>query len=197
MEHPKGAPDREMPDLPEPGTVRPSRSLLIVVGTLIVAAGLLMAVMSIRADKPNADQTLIIAKNRPETNTNLSGSATADSLTVRGDLGLGGHFNPSGSAPGIRVGAAARGGTTSVVGNDTAGTITVTVGGAPRQSGEMAVITFHTPFALTPKVQLTAVNADTATLPFFVVRSAGYFSVNSAAPVTADKTYVFDYLVTQ
>lgn len=128
------------------------------------------------------------------------GSITTSSLTVNNNLTLGGHLIPTGSAPSISPGPAARGGSVSISGNDTAGTITINTGNqglGGAHTGEMAVITFRTPFATTPKIQLTPINIDAAGLNYYAARGPRFFNVNSTSTVADGTTYVFDYLVTQ
>lgn len=128
------------------------------------------------------------------------GSITTSNLTVNNNLTLGGHLIPTGGAPSVSAGPAARGGSVSISGNDTAGTITINTGNqglGGAHTGEMAVITFRTPFATTPKVQLTPINIDAAGLNYYAARGPRFFNVNSTSTVADGTTYVFDYLVTQ
>lgn len=160
------------------------------------------------ADDTQSGDTVIVSKNldeKPDTTVQgkltteslYTGNVTAADLSLSGDLNLAGHLNPSGDTPTIKMGPAARGGSVSIVGNDTAGTVTINSGSGGAQSGELAIITFHGAFPLTPKVQLTPLNADAANLNYFASRSASFFSVNSASVIGTEKSYVFDYLVTQ
>jgi hypothetical protein len=124
------------------------------------------------------------------------GSLTISSINLSSNLVFGGHIVPSGSVPTARASSAAGGGSVSITGNDTAGTITITTGGGPI-AGELAIITFHTAFGTTPKVQLTPLNSSASGLNYFVTHTAGLFTVNTSTVPSANATYIFDYLVTQ
>lgn len=125
------------------------------------------------------------------------GSITISSINISGDLVYGGHLIPSGSQPSARTSIAAAGGTVTISGNDTAGTITITTGNGLLLPGEMAVITFNKAFSGTPKVQLTPTSAAASDLRYFVTHSAGFFTINTTSTPAANLIYSFDYLVTQ
>lgn len=125
------------------------------------------------------------------------GSLTTSSLNLTNDLTISGHIVPQGTKPAIKASVAAGGGSATIDGNDTAGTITVTVSDAFPHAGELAIITFHRPFSLTPHVQLTAINGAAAGVQYFATRSATFFTLNTANAPTPGTTLVFDYLVTQ
>jgi cytoskeletal protein CcmA (bactofilin family) len=125
------------------------------------------------------------------------GSLTLASIQLSGSLTIGGHILTTGSAPTAAANLATSGGTVSVSGNDTSGTVTINVGNDALQAGELAVITFHSPYSATPNVQLTPITGPSAALQYFVTRSSSYFSINSALAPTKDGAYVYDYLVTQ
>ena len=137
----------------------------------------------------------------------VSGALTAPSLnvgnlgitnlTASGSLSFGGHLIPSGATPSGTPSVAASGGTVTVSGNDTAGTVTITTGGSATLAGEMAIISFHTAFATTPKVQLTPITSSAAGLRYYATRSPGFFTIDTATAPDTSTNYVFDYLVTQ
>lgn len=125
------------------------------------------------------------------------GSLTLSSVNLSGNIVFSGHIVPNGTAPAIRPSTAAgSGGTTTLSGNDTAGTVTITTGTSP-VAGEMAIITFHTPFNTTPKVQLTPINDASSKLNYYATRSATFFTVDTSSAPAAGTQYTFDYLVTQ
>lgn len=124
------------------------------------------------------------------------GSINISNINVSGDLVFGGHISPSGANLSARTSNASSGGSVSVTGNDTSGTIIITTGGGSA-SGELAVISFRRGFSGTPKVQLTPINSPASSLNYFATRSANMFTVNSSSNTTANTTYVFDYFVTQ
>lgn len=125
------------------------------------------------------------------------GSISATSLSLSGDLTIGGHIIPSGTAPSVKPSVADGGGTVVISGNDTAGTVTITTGGGASLAGELAIITFHSKFSSTPKVQLTPINPAASALNYYATRAVSFFSINTSSAVAPNTEYVFDYLVTQ
>lgn len=125
------------------------------------------------------------------------GSLTASSLTLGNSFSFSGHLIPGGALPTAKISVAGGGGTVAIDGNDISGTVTITSGGGSMIAGEMAIISFHTNYSGTPKVQLTPVNANAANLRYYVTRTAGFFTVNNTAPAANNTAYVFDYFVTQ
>lgn len=125
------------------------------------------------------------------------GTVTMDSLKLSGNLDFNGHLTPTGAVPAIRPSVAISGGSATIVGSDTAGTVTLVIGTNPAVTGEMAVITFRSAFTGTPKVQLTPTSNAAAKLDYFVTKSAGYFTIEASSIPVAGGTYSFDYFVTQ
>ena len=125
------------------------------------------------------------------------GSLAITTINVAGGLNFGGHIVPGGTAPTTQPSTATSGGTVTISGNDTAGTVTINVGAGALTPGELAIISFKSAFTGTPKVQLTPVNAAASSLNYYVTRSATFFTVNTSSATTTNASYVFDYLVTQ
>ncbi len=125
------------------------------------------------------------------------GTLATSTITASGNIRFGGHLEPTGAQPGATAGSAALGGSVQISGNDTAGTVTISVGNNASLAGELATIRFNKAFATTPKVQLTPVNAESAALRYYVARTSGFLTINTASPPVAGASYVFDYLVTQ
>lgn len=125
------------------------------------------------------------------------GSVNMSSLRLSGNLEFGGHLSPTGAVPSIRSSVAAAGGSVTIDGNDTSGTITVLIGNGKIITGEMAIITFRSAFPITPKVQLTPLSASASKLDYFVTRTAGFFTIEATSLPTAGSSYIFDYFVTQ
>ena len=125
------------------------------------------------------------------------GSLTTTAITASGSISFGEHLVPTGAVPAVTAGRAAIGGSVQISGNDTAGTVTISTGSGSALAGELATITFHKAFATTPKVQLTAINAESANLRFYAARSVGFFTIDTATPPAQGASYTFDYLVTQ
>lgn len=120
---------------------------------------------------------------------------TTGSLQLNGTLNLTHHINAGGSIPGSNTsGSVGAGGTTSVNGSDTAGTLTINTGGSP-SSGCYISVNFNSPFSSPPHVLVTPVGPSSATLSYYVNRSSNSFSLCSNNAPQASQTYVFDYFV--
>jgi hypothetical protein len=127
----------------------------------------------------------------------VGGTLSAPSMNVNGNVAFGGHLTPGGATPNAKPSVAASGGTVAVSGNDTSGTITINMGTGTLTAGELAIITFRTPFGTTPKVQLTPINGPASSIRYYATRSSTFFTVDSSSTPSNGASYVFDYLVTQ
>jgi hypothetical protein len=138
-------------------------------------------------------------------NLNVTGSATFGSLNVssltittlglRGDLNLNQHIVSSGGVPGRSNGTAlGSGGTATVSGSDTAGTVQINTGGSP-PAGCFVTINFTKSFSGTPHVVISPSNSSAAGLQYYTNRSQGSFSVCTASVPAAGTGYTFDYVV--
>lgn len=126
------------------------------------------------------------------------GAITISSINISGNLAFDGHLVPGGAQPNARSSnSAGNGGSVIITGNDTSGTITIRTGGSGLAIGELAVVTFRSPFGGVPKVQLTPVGETASTLQYYVTRSANLFTINSSTAVAPNTTYTFDYFVSQ
>lgn len=120
---------------------------------------------------------------------------TTGALVLNGNLTLAHHLLISGSIPSrVTESATGSGGTTSVNGSDTAGTLTINTGSGP-VAGCYETVTFATPFSGTPHMLLTPVGANSASLTYYVNRTSTNFSVCSVNAPQAGQTYTFDYFV--
>ena len=160
---------------------------------------------------------LSVSGNVSAANISISGNlvvggevTVATKLTTR-DIVVGGHIITAGVTPTATVGVAAGvagGGTggvaapvATVEGNDTSGTVTVTVGESTA-ADELAKLTFNVPFAggSKPRVVLTAANRDAAHLGVYYdasTSSSTSFSIMVDQAPQAGKTYQFTYFVVQ
>lgn len=129
-------------------------------------------------------------------NGNLSATQiTTGSLTLTGDLSLTHHLITNGSIPSRTTGAAAgSGGTVSVNGSDTAGTVTINTGNGPA-AGCFINISFASAFGSTPHILLTPVGAESSTLSYYINRTSTGFSICSSNAPQAAQIYTFDYFV--
>jgi hypothetical protein len=135
---------------------------------------------------------------------NVSGHTTLASLTVTGqarfvgNIVVEGHIITGGGAPNYATGAAAgAGGSVSVDGNDTAGTITITTG-AGAAAGSLADLTFSQVYGKAPRVILSG--QDDASLNariFPAAKAANGFSLNTSQSLAPNTTYTFDYFIVE
>ena len=116
------------------------------------------------------------------------------SLQISNDLTFGRHLDAGGSTPGRSNGTAVgSGGTTSVSGTDTAGTLTVNTGGSP-VAGCFATITFTQSFAGTPHIVITPVGSAAAGLNYYITRNTSQFSVCTTNSAPSGSSFSFDWI---
>jgi hypothetical protein len=118
-------------------------------------------------------------------NINISGPLRISHLATQGPTPI--------FVPGTSVGG---GGTGSISGNDTAGTLNFNTGGGP-PAGVLGTITFRAAFSGTPHVLLSPLTGSAAGTPVYVTRTTGGFQVRTDAAPPAGAVLSFDYFVTQ
>ncbi len=122
-------------------------------------------------------------------------SVVANTLTISGDLALTHHISAGGAIPSLAKGpAVGGGGSASVSGSDTSGTIIINTGTSP-PAGCFATLTFAVAFAATPHVVVTPVSSGAAGLNYYINRSTTNMSVCAANAGPASQTFGFDYIV--
>ena len=125
----------------------------------------------------------------------VSGATTVASITVNG------HIVSGGSAPTTTLGPAGCDNTIlNIAGNDTAGKIyfAVTSFASCTVSGQMARITFASPFGDSPVVAITPANANAADLNAYVDNAnvlTTYFDINTTQVLVPGETYIWHYHV--
>lgn len=118
-----------------------------------------------------------------------------DRLTLNQDVLFNRHIKTGGGVPGVSTGGAAGGGgTSSINGSDTAGTVTINVGGSPG-AGVLANINFVNSFESEPHVVITPVGSTAGNLSWFITRSATGFSINTNNAPAGSTSFSFDYVV--
>lgn len=179
---------------------------VLVRGQLQVAGQLQISQMSINKNLSVAGNESVQGTLTLQSGLSVNGSGTfsgavsspqitTGSLQLNGNLTLTHHLIISGPIPNSSTGPdIGSGGTTSVSGSDTAGTVTVNTGGGPT-AGCYLTVNFSTPFGSTPSVMLTPANASAASINYYVTRSSSNFSVCSASTPPSGQSFVFDYLV--
>ncbi|MGF7229406.1 MAG: hypothetical protein ACQR33_05510 [Candidatus Saccharibacteria bacterium] len=120
---------------------------------------------------------------------------TTATLQLNGDLILTHHITGGGAIPGLSQGIAlGSGGTASVSGSDTSGSIAINTGSAPG-AGCFETINFTKAFNGTPHVTVTPIGAAAAGLTYYVNRSTLNFSICTTTPAPAGQTFGFDYII--
>ena len=121
---------------------------------------------------------------------------TTNSLQLNGDLILTHHISAGGVTPGVGRGSAlGSGGSVSISGSDTSGTVSINVG-AGAVAGCFASINFAAKYNSTPHVLISPIGSPTGTLNYYANRSPSNFSIcNSTNPPAGG--YAFDYWVVE
>lgn len=120
---------------------------------------------------------------------------TTSNLQLNGNLVLQHHVSISGPIPNRTGGAAlGNGGSVSIGGTDTAGSISVDTGDSP-PSGCFVTVTFSTPFDNTPHVLVTPIGFSAGGIEYYVTRSTTSFSVCDANTPPANASFGFDYFI--
>lgn len=114
-------------------------------------------------------------------------------LQLNSDLSLTRHIVGGGATPARSNGTAlGSGGTTTVSGSDTAGSITINTGGGPA-AGCFVSLTFTSSFSGTPHVVVTPVGSAAASLNYYINRSNTGFSVCTTNAAPNNASFGFDY----
>lgn len=191
------------------------RSNLEVAGTIKVGGALSIPGLSVSGNGTFAqvqtggltvsgDSTLqgglSVQKNLNVSGAGSFGTLSAQQLSVgtlqlNGALVLTNHITAGGPVPRKSDGnALGGGGTSSLSGSDTAGTIAINTGSGPA-AGCFVTVTFARAYSGTPRVMLTPVSSAAAGLPYYVSRTSTNFSVCTASPAPAGQNISFDYAI--
>lgn len=121
-------------------------------------------------------------------------SINIQNIQINGDIVLNRHIDAGGGTPSRSNGSAlGNGGTSSVSGTDTAGTVNINIGGSP-SAGCFATINFSQRFN-SPHVVITPIGSAGASIDYYVNRSSSNFSICTASPAGAGSSFAFDYIV--
>jgi cytoskeletal protein CcmA (bactofilin family) len=119
---------------------------------------------------------------------------TAQSLQLSGTLTLTHHIAAGGSTPAHSTGSAVgNGGTTSLSGSDTSGSIAINTGSSTA-AGCFITITFAQTFNATPHVIISPVDSGAAGLAYYVNRTTTSFSVCTTSTPPTGSSFGFDYI---
>lgn len=117
---------------------------------------------------------------------------TVSTLQVNGEIQVSHHITTTGSLPRASGGSLGSGGTSSVSGTDTAGTININIGGTI-SGGCLTTITYAQAYGTTPHVVVTPVGSAAANIGYYINSSAGSFSLCAAN--SASGSFSFNYIV--
>jgi hypothetical protein len=128
-----------------------------------------------------------------------AGTLNASTISVT-TINLAGHLSitgPSPSAVGTGLGSSA-----TIEGNDSSGTVTVTVGPCSSSQcvagGQLVIINFHTPYPRTPHITISPIGAAAARLLPYVQPGASSFTIGAATiNNVSTTTYSFTYWAVQ
>jgi hypothetical protein len=136
--------------------------------------------------------------------SSFSGPMTASQLTVsklilsgNASLQIPNHISFTGPSPSRTISAPVlgNGGSASVNGSDTTGTININTGGNP-SAGCFARITFQQAFTNQPHVIVSPVGAGAGQTQYYVDRDKAGFSICTTNAAPANQVFAFDYFVT-
>jgi cytoskeletal protein CcmA (bactofilin family) len=137
--------------------------------------------------------------------SSFSGPITAGQITVtklimsgNAQLQVPNHIAFTGASPSrtsIGAGALGAGGSASVNGSDTTGTINVNTGSGT-SPGCFITMRFNQPFSSTPHVLISPVGAAAGQAEYYVNRSSSSFSVCTANAAPANQAFAYDYFIT-
>lgn len=165
---------------------------------------------STQASSLQVANTLTIQGDTSLSNLNVSGTSsfsgamTASQITVthlvlsgNAVLEIPNHVRFSGGTPSRSVdnGVLGNGGSASISGSDTAGTVNINSGNNPG-SGCFIRITFQQSFSSQPHVIISPVDEAAGRMQYYTLRDTSGFRICSANTITANKSFSFDYLVT-
>jgi len=120
---------------------------------------------------------------------------TTSALQLNGDLTLTHHISAGGPNPSRTNGSAlGSGGTSTVNGSDTSGSISINTGNGPG-AGCFITVNFANKFNATPHVLITPVGSAAATVEYYVNRSTSNFSVCTANAPAANSSFGYDYFI--
>jgi len=130
---------------------------------------------------------------------------TANQLTVtnlimsgNAQLRVPNHIAFTGASPrrqSVGSGALGSGGSASINGSDTTGTVNVNTGGGT-SPGCFITVGFNKPFTSTPHVLITPINEGAGQTDYYVTRNTTSFSICTHNAAPTHKNFAFDYFIT-
>lgn len=136
--------------------------------------------------------------------SSFSGAMTASQLTVsrlilsgNGILQIPNHISFTGPTPGRSINSVVlgAGGSASINGSDTAGTVNINTGSGTT-AGCFVRVNFQQNFANQPRVIISPIGAAAGRTDYYVDRSNSGFSICTSSPAPTNQAFAFDYFVT-
>ncbi len=136
--------------------------------------------------------------------SSFSGALTASQITVtrlilagNASLEVPNHIRFTGPSPSrtINSGVLGNGGSASVDGSDTAGTVSINTGNNPT-AGCFVRINFQQAFTNQPHVVISPVGAGAGLTQYYVDRNNSGFSICAASPAPSNQAFAYDYFIT-
>lgn len=122
---------------------------------------------------------------------------TTSNLQLNGNLTLTHHITAGGAPVGRSNGTAlGAGGSSTVSGSDTAGTVNINVGSGAG-AGCFTTVNFTSKYNSTPRVLITPVGSGAGGLSYYINRSTSNFSICVSTPAPAGSSFGFDYFVVE
>lgn len=124
-------------------------------------------------------------------------TATTLILSGNANLQIPNHIAFTGPSPSRTINAAVlgSGGSASVSGSDTTGTVNINTGNGP-QAGCMIRISFNQGFSNQPHVLISPVGWGAGRTEYYVDRDQSGFSICASSPAPANQAFAFDYFIT-
>lgn len=118
-------------------------------------------------------------------------------LSGNASLEIPNHISFTGPSPNrtVNSGPLGSGGTASISGSDTAGTVNISTGNSP-QAGCMIRVNFAQAFTKQPYVIISPVGNAAGRTQYYVDRDQAGFSICTSAPAPGNSSFGFDYFVT-
>lgn len=135
--------------------------------------------------------------------SSFSGPMTASQITVSrlvisgtGVLEVPNHLSFTGPTPSrsVNSGVLGAGGTLSINGSDTSGSVAINTGNNPT-AGCFTTVTFQRAYSGQPRVIISPVGQAAGQTQFYVNRSSTNFSICTANAAPANQSFSFDYFV--
>jgi len=142
----------------------------------------------------SVQKSLTVASSGSFSGTLSAPIISTDKLILNQDLQLNRHIAAGGATPNVASGGAVGGGgTVSINGSDTAGTVTINAGGGA-SAGIVAAITFAVKFTGNPHSVITPICSGPCNYGAYIInRTASGFSIGVSSAISGSVS--FDYIV--